>query len=379
MAKLRGPKPLLSLEEYRRWTLCTEPTNKTAVHRAIDILVDNARKQSGGPTTGYQVVFCASPQTALYIIRLVSDMQETIIPHKPPKIEGGTRGEWKVQRGSVTDDLVGLRTTAPLLLAGGWQAPISRMITTSLVMNPKMDIWESRDNFLDTALQNVEPGLDKISIPSHSVGRPLQLQQMFYGHLEAYNAVRHDNFRYFLLASCGFIWIYENFVFVSDRPREIHLNAADRLHNLRGPAIAYRDGWKIYCVNGVRVPEFVIEQPRKIRLSHINQEFNVEVRRVMIDRYHSRQDSHLIGVGAYVRDSHARRVDHNEVKGTLWHLPQSNDEPIMLLEVVNRTPEEDGSFKHYHLRVPPNIQTAAQASAWSFGLREDEYNPIKET
>jgi hypothetical protein len=50
-----------------------------------------------------------------------------------------------------------------------------------------------------------------------------------------------------------------------------------------------------------------------------------------------------------------------------------------MLEVVNSTPEPDGSFKRYWLRVPPQMQTAREASAWTFGLTSKEYEPLVET
>ena len=39
-----------------------------------------------------------------------------------------------------------------------------------------------------------------------------------------------------------------------------------------------------------------------------------------------------------------------------------------MVEVVNSTPEPDGSRKTYFLRVPPTIGTAREAVAWTFGL-----------
>ena len=43
------------------------------------------------------------------------------------------------------------------------------------------------------------------------------------------------------------------------------------------------------------------------------------------------------------------------------------------------TPEPDGSYKWYCLRVPPEVTTAREAIAWTFGVPEQEYEPDKET
>jgi hypothetical protein len=49
------------------------------------------------------------------------------------------------------------------------------------------------------------------------------------------------------------------------------------------------------------------------------------------------------------------------------------------VHVVNSSPEPDGSYKEYFLRVPPTMTRARQAIAWTFGLTEEEYEPLSET
>lgn len=51
------------------------------------------------------------------------------------------------------------------------------------------------------------------------------------------------------------------------------------------------------------------------------------------------------------------------------------EEDTVFVEVINGTVEADGKRKHYYLRVPPNMKTARQAVAWTYGLEEHEYNP----
>ena len=43
------------------------------------------------------------------------------------------------------------------------------------------------------------------------------------------------------------------------------------------------------------------------------------------------------------------------------------------VEVVNGTPEADGSRKRYVLRVPSRMRTAREAVAWTYGLTEKQY------
>jgi hypothetical protein len=81
-----------------------------------------------------------------------------------------------------------------------------------------------------------------------------------------------------------------------------------------------------------------------------------------------------------VRDAGATRLDHDERYGTLWRRELADDdEPIVMLEVVNATRERDGTFKHYLLRVPPTMATAREAAAWTFNRAPDDYAPEIET
>ena len=50
-----------------------------------------------------------------------------------------------------------------------------------------------------------------------------------------------------------------------------------------------------------------------------------------------------------------------------------------MVEVLNSTPEPDGTRRTYFLRVPPTMRTAREAVAWTFGLDGGEYRPAAES
>jgi hypothetical protein len=50
-----------------------------------------------------------------------------------------------------------------------------------------------------------------------------------------------------------------------------------------------------------------------------------------------------------------------------------------MVKVKNSTPEPDGLFKDYFLRVPPTVKTAHEAVAWTFGETPETYNPVMES
>ena len=197
-----------------------------------------------------------------------------------------------------------------------------------------------------------------------------------------------------LAHSCGWVWWHENVLSISDRPNVIHRDDQGRLHCADGPAIAYRDGWAIHALHGVVVPADIIEQPASITIARITAEENSEVRRIMIDRY---------GADRYLLDSGAS-IAHRDATGILYRKDVPDDEPIVMVRVLNSTPEPDGvlsrdeaiatfgdaakaalhaprdaRFKAYFIRVPPDLRTAHEAIAWTFGLRGEDYHPAIET
>jgi hypothetical protein len=180
-----------------------------------------------------------------------------------------------------------------------------------------------------------------------------------------------------LAQSAGWALPHRDICWVSERHHVLSRDDDGLLHSLTGPACAYPDGWAIYAIHGVRVPQDVIERPQEIDVARIHNESNAEVRRIMIERY--RHGEEINGAAAFLRDAGAERLDHEERYGTLWRHNIPGDEPIVMIEVVNATPEPDGSFKRYWLRVPPSAKTAREAVAWSFNMPAGEYAPEKET
>ncbi|OGT54432.1 MAG: hypothetical protein A3E01_02980 [Gammaproteobacteria bacterium RIFCSPHIGHO2_12_FULL_63_22] len=196
-------------------------------------------------------------------------------------------------------------------------------------------------------------------------------------------------------------WFTETGLMVATRPAAVRTDDRRRLHCEDGPAFVWLDDVRDHYWHGVYVPDFVVEAPSKITVALIDAEQNAEVRRVMIDRY--RHGEEIKGAAAFLRDAGAIRLDHDERWGTLWRREVTGDEPIVVLEVVNRSREPDGSFKHYWLRVHPQLLplppgdwndemkaeflrkqkpqavTAHNAVASLHGLRGEEYSPAVET
>jgi hypothetical protein len=211
---------------------------------------------------------------------------------------------------------------------------------------------------------------------------------------EARGVVDYSKWRHWCDATLhgGVRIMHEQFCIVSDRPREMHIetvNGSGRLHALNTPAKSYGDGWSIYSIHGVRVPRHVVMEPQRITADEIRSTSNMEVRRVMIDRFGAGRYLHEIGAEVVHTDTDALGFPR-----VLMRADISDDEPLCIVEVVNSTPEpidyvpEPGAagvwsgnrwHKKYTLRVPPDTTTAQAAVAWTFDLPADRYAPAVES
>jgi hypothetical protein len=86
-----------------------------------------------------------------------------------------------------------------------------------------------------------------------------------------------------LCLSAGWTLPHENICWVSERHCVCLRNARGQLHNERGAALEYPDGFMIYALNGVRMkPEHVTTPAEKLDATQILKESNVDIRRELI-------------------------------------------------------------------------------------------------
>jgi hypothetical protein len=78
-----------------------------------------------------------------------------------------------------------------------------------------------------------------------------------------------------LARSAGWALPHKDICWVSERHNILERDERGRLHSVAGPACAYPDGWAIYAVHGVPVPEYVVERPAEITVERIDGEANV--------------------------------------------------------------------------------------------------------
>ena len=164
--------------------------------------------------------------------------------------------------------------------------------------------------------------------------------------------------------NAGWILPYEHICWLAERPTVLRANARGRLHSATGPALHYPDGWSFYAWKGIQVSARLIERPEQISIRAIDKEPDNRIRRCMIE---------IMTPERYVANGGAVRIAEDE-SGILWRKTWwASVDAWAAVEVINGTPEPDGTRKHYFLQVPGHLQTPRQAVAWTYGLTAAEY------
>jgi hypothetical protein len=169
-----------------------------------------------------------------------------------------------------------------------------------------------------------------------------------------------------------------------------------------GLAFAFRSGLVERFWHGIRVSKDVARQlarPDLLTSCEILEDFSPEIRVHLIAEAGAQKIARGAGAGAVleVEDTELRHqlveaygakdlifdseVYSKTVKddfGTLFRVEVPGDEDICVVKVLNATPEPDGTFQDYYLRVPPHVGSAREAVAWTFEL-EEGYAPVAQT
>ena len=160
-----------------------------------------------------------------------------------------------------------------------------------------------------------------------------------------------------LAQDVGWIFPYENVCILTEKPAEIHLNTSGRLHNTAGMAIKWPDGFGLYSLNGVTVPDWLVLVPAEhLDVSKVMGISNAEVRLEGIRK---------LGAGRMLENLDAKVID---TKGAPENPEYRLYEVVLegqqnkLLEMQN--PSEPK--KHYEW-VPPEIMSVTKALAWRIG------------
>ncbi len=203
------------------------------------------------------------------------------------------------------------------------------------------------------------------------------------GWVRNHAALRNNNLFRAFLAGLGWFIVQKRAVFLFPRPaiRTRHeTNTRLVLHSAIGPAVEFPDDpvSNQYWFRGVLVREFVVTNPERITRAHIRAARHAQQRQALIEQY---------GLLRYSLERGFKPFDINEYCGATLYVKGGKrthyggtTQRECVVELVNSTPEPDGTHRHFARRVPGNMQSAHQAVAWTFGFDNPrDYMPIVQT
>jgi len=157
-----------------------------------------------------------------------------------------------------------------------------------------------------------------------------------------------------LSSVAGWCWFFRGAAIITDRPELLSRDNEHRLHCETGPAMRYRDGFCIHAWHGTRVPAEWIEDKANLTPEIALTWRNIEQRRAACE---------ILGWDSILSTLNARVInaDSDPEIGTLVEvdLPDSGAERFLRVKC--------GTGRQFALPVPPDMETALQANAWTFG------------
>ena len=147
---------------------------------------------------------------------------------------------------------------------------------------------------------------------------------------------------------------YDGVCIISDRPRKASFDAERRLHCETGAAIQFSDGWGMHAWHGQRVPaEWIDDKPSLTAKTALTWE-NVEQRRAACE---------ILGWHRILAELDAKTIDR-DAEATIGELVEVtlDGQRERFIKVLC------GTGREFALPVPPTMQTALQANAWTYGI-----------
>lgn len=162
-----------------------------------------------------------------------------------------------------------------------------------------------------------------------------------------------------LTESAGWVWPHQTFAVLTDRPCELHRDETGRLHNPDGPSIRWRDGWATHHWRGTAVPAEWIESKDSVDPALALNWENIEQRRCLAE---------ILGWNR-VLTAVKTRVVVTDNFGTLLEADLPDAPRSRFVKV------RCGTGRDFILPVPPEMKSAHEAVAWTYGMTPEEYGP----
>ncbi|MFF3686695.1 DUF6745 domain-containing protein [Streptomyces sp. NPDC002187] len=337
-------------DKWRAVAAATGPADRAAAEEGVRLAYRTA-----GLAAPERIIWAGSPRAGAVAVRALDS------PGRSVRDEVRTK-PWAEERRRVHDEL------GPAGWAEVWSVTGARLWDTTRALAERI-----RAGIVDS-LVRADPDGSAAHAAAETEIRIALLDAVLGQHDAAWLAAfdgRSDRLEGLarVASHAGWWWPYENVAVICERPAQLHRDEAGRLDCGDGPALVFPDGFALYAWRGMPVPADFLRELTSLTPERIRTEENAELRRVMLEHY---------GYDRYLAESAAEPV-HRDETGILWRIALADDEDVVMVEVVNSTPEPDGTHRTYWLRVPPDTRTAKEGVAWTFGLHADAYEPVRQT
>lgn len=162
--------------------------------------------------------------------------------------------------------------------------------------------------------------------------------------------------------NCGWIYCSNEDAIIQDRPIKIQFDELNRLHCQTGAAIQYADGFEVYSWHGVTVPAKWIHG--KLTAKQALKVPNMEQRRAACE---------ILGWAKVLKQLNSVEVDRDEdpMIGTLLEVDIPDVGKERFLKVLC------GTGREFCIPVPPDMRTALEANAWTYGINPDKLRDLE--
>lgn len=182
----------------------------------------------------------------------------------------------------------------------------------------------------------------------------------FYDYMDEILNIKLNKKYYIYKEILNFSLFYplDKFCVICDRPKKIKMKNG-KLHNENGASILYRDGFSVFSLNGVRVPEWVVKTKKEdIKIEQILNEKNAEIRKETIKK---------VGIEDFIR-----KIPENNLK----ILDIKNNYELLEIKEIFQTDRKylkmlNPSTGNFHIEgVHPDCTDVNSSLAWRNGLEK---------
>jgi len=188
--------------------------------------------------------------------------------------------------------------------------------------------------------------------------------------------VEFDNEKYDLftnfISEVNFIIPYKGVAFISHKPTEIHWENK-LLHKDGDKAVKYKDGYGLYCLNGVTVPEYLALTPEsELDIEFFKKEKNADIKAEFIRKYGI---DRMKALGKKIDSWENYKTDEWWVNSEYELIDMSN-----IFTSADYAPHinmRNMTTGIYHLEgVDPECKTLEEAMNWRENIKKEKYKTL---